>query len=210
MLENPEIAILADGLPPVHPVPLGLFMTADVLVCCDGACGKARALGRMPDYAVGDGDSISAEDKTALGERFVAVADQDTNDLAKAFHFASKFNPRRIVILGATGRREDHALGNIFRLFDFVAEFTHVSMLTDSGIFEVVVEDRTFACRPGEAVSIFATDCRTRIHSEGLVWPLDAVRLENLYCATLNRTSGTSFRIVPTFPVLLFRTYPCQ
>ena len=205
-----DIAILANGALPQHQVPLARLRSADVLVCCDGACAKARSIGREPDYVVGDGDSISAEDKLSLGERFVAVTEQDTNDLAKAFRFARTLAPGQIVILGATGLREDHSLGNIFRLFDFAAEFPQVSMLTDAGTFEVVAENRTFDSCPGEAVSIFAIDSATRVRSTGLVWPLDDVRFANLHCATLNRTSGTSFSLAPTHPVLLFRTYPAQ
>lgn len=205
-----NLAILANGTPPSHPAPLECLRTADLLVCCDGACAKARALGRVPDYAVGDGDSISAEDRSALGVRFIAIAEQDTNDLAKAFRFACTLNPGQIVILGATGLREDHALGNIFRLFDFAAEFPHVSMMTDAGTFEVVAEERAFTCRPGEAVSVFAIDRETRVRSTGLVWPLDDVCFKNLHCATLNKTSGTSFSLAPTHPLLLFRAYPSQ
>ncbi len=201
------IAILANGTPPSHSAALGHLRRADVLICCDGACEKARALGREPDYVVGDGDSVPAADRAALGARFVRVAEQDTNDMAKAFRFALGLAPSRIVILGATGLREDHALGNIFWLFDFAAEFPETSMVTDHGVFEVVAKRRTFACRPGEALSVFSPDRDARVASEGLVWPLDGVRFENLHCATLNRTADTSFTLSPTRPVLLFRAY---
>ena len=202
-----EIAILANGAPPWHPVPLSRLKAAGLLVCCDGACSKARSLGRLPDYVVGDGDSVTPEDRTALGSKYVLVSEQDTNDLDKAFRFACSMNPGRITILGATGLREDHALGNIFRLFGFAAVFSDVSMLTDSGVFEVVTGEREFNCAPGAEVSLFATSCETHVRSEGLVWPLDDVRFTNLYCATLNRTSGTSFRLSADRPVLLFRTH---
>ena len=148
------IAILANGTPPSYSAALGHLRLADVLICCDGACEKARALGREPDYVVGDGDSVPAADRAALGARFVRVAEQDTNDMAKAFRFALGLAPSRIVILGATGLREDHALGNIFWLFDFAAEFPETSMVTDHGVFEVVAKRRTFPCRLGEALRI--------------------------------------------------------
>ena len=54
-----ELALLANGAPPSHPAPLTRLRTARTLVCCDGACAAARALGREPDYVVGDGDSLS-------------------------------------------------------------------------------------------------------------------------------------------------------
>ena len=82
---NPKTVILANGAMPSHPVPLAIFAAAARVVCCDGAYAKALALGREPDLVVGDGDSLDDAQKTALGERFVLVAEQDTNDLAKAF-----------------------------------------------------------------------------------------------------------------------------
>ena len=81
-------AILADGAPPMHPAARAAFDAASRLVCCDGAYRKARALGRLPDLVVGDGDSLSVADRAALGERFVLIAEQETNDLDKAFRTA--------------------------------------------------------------------------------------------------------------------------
>ena len=202
-----ETVILANGAPPTHFVPRTHLREATELICCDGACRAARALGREPDFVVGDGDSLDAADRAALGARFVRIAEQETNDLAKAFRFAVQRRPQRIVILGATGLREDHALGNIFWLLDFAAEFPAVSICTDTGTFEVVSSVREFACRPGEAVSIFAPDRETRVLSVGLDWPLDGVRFVTLHCATLNRTSGTSFTLDPSRPILLYRPH---
>ena len=207
MIEDVETILLAAGDAPSHQVPVRLFRSARRIVACDGAWRTALALGRAPDVVVGDGDSLDPADRATLGVRFVRVAEQETNDLAKAFRFAAQRQPQRIVILGATGLREDHALGNIFWLLDFAAEFPSVSICTDAGTFEVVSALREFACRPGEAVSIFAPDRETRVLSAGLVWPLDDVRFATLHCATLNRTSGTSFILDPSRPILLYRPH---
>ena len=174
-----------------------------MLVCCDGALAAARALGREPDFVVGDGDSIPPADAKSLGDRFVRVAEQDTNDLAKAFRFVL-----RIAILGETGLREDHALGNIFRLADFAATVPHVVLYTDAGFFEVVRGERTFPCEPGEAVSVFAPTPGTAVLSNGLQWPLDGVSLADLWSGTLNRTTGPSFTLrTDGRPILVYRPY---
>jgi thiamine pyrophosphokinase len=199
-----ELAILAAGAPPTHPVPLAHLRSADVLVCCDGAYAVARRLGREADSVVGDGDSLSVDDRSRLEGRFVHVSEQDTNDLAKAFRFAVTCRPRRIVILGATGLREDHALGNIFWLFDFVEAFPSTCICTDPGTFEVVASERTFACSPGTAVSVFVPDREARVASKGLAWPLDGVRFTDLHCATLNRAVDASFTLAPTRPALVY------
>ena len=76
-----RVAILANGVPPRHAAPRHVLAAADSLVACDGALAAARALGREPDYVVGDGDSLAPADRTAIGDRFVRVPEQDTNDL---------------------------------------------------------------------------------------------------------------------------------
>lgn len=202
-------AILADGAPPTHPAARAAFDAASRLVCCDGAYRKACALGRLPDLVVGDGDSLSAADRAALGERFVSIAEQETNDLDKAFRTAvARFGGAGIVILGAGGLREDHFLGNVFRLPGFARAAPDVAMVTDAGTFTVVTGARRYACRPGEAVSVFAPDPAARATSEGLEWPLAGVPLAELWRGTLNRTTGTSFRLACDRPLLVYRPFP--
>ena len=201
-------AILADGAPPTHPVARAAFDAASWLVCCDGAYRKARALGRMPDLVVGDGDSLSAADRAALGERFVLLAEQETNDLDKAFRTAvARFGGAGIVILGAGGLREDHFLGNVFRLPGFARTAPDIAMVTDAGTFTVVTGVRSYACRPGEAVSVFAPDPAARATSDGLEWPLAGASLAELWRGTLNRTTGTSFRLACDRPLLVYRPF---
>ncbi len=207
------IALLANGAAPRHHVPRKMMDEAELLVCCDGALATARALGREPDFVVGDGDSISPADRESLGDRFVAITEQDTNDLAKAFRFAcahAGLPPEnlRIAILGATGLREDHSLGNIFRLAEFTAVAPDTAIYTDAGIFEAVRGERMFSSAPGDAVSVFAPVPGTSVSSQGLEWPLAGVSLADLWAGTLNRATGESFTLRTNgLPVLVYRPY---
>ena len=211
--------ILANGSLPTHPVPLRLFREADRLIACDGAWRKAFDLGRPPDAVVGDGDSISEDGREALAQRgipFIGEAEQETNDLCKAFRHAVATGAEgdAIVILGATGRREDHALGNIFHLLDFAADIPRgadgtdvppVSMVTDFGTFEPVLPPGgTWTVSAGRSVSVFAPFSGTRMTSEGLEWPLEGVALDALWRGTLNRTTGGTFALRTDHPILLY------
>ena len=211
--------ILANGAPPTHPVPLRLFREADRLIACDGAWRKALDLGRPPDAVVGDGDSLGEEGRAALAQRgipFIGEAEQETNDLCKAFRHAVSTGAEGevFVILGATGRREDHALGNIFHLLDFATNSPRgadgtgvpaVSMVTDFGTFEPVLPPGgTWTALAGRSVSVFAPIPGTRMMSEGLEWPLEGVALDTLWRGTLNRTTGGTFTLRTTHPVLLY------
>ncbi len=103
------------------------------------------------------------------------------------------------LIVGATGKREDHAIGNVFRALDYGCE-----IVTDHGRFVPVRGKATFKVKKGAAVSIFAPDPKTRMTSKGLEWPLGGVRFRNLYCATLNRTTGTRVTLTATHLVGVF------
>lgn len=206
-----RVAILANGEPPRHAAPLAALAAADLLVACDGALAAARALGREPDYVVGDGDSLPPADRAALGPRFIAVPEQDTNDLCKAFRFVISLprpdNTLSITLLGVTGLREDHALANIFHLLDFTEEVPDTTILTDAGTFTTVRGEQTFPCRPDDAVSVFAPLPDTHVTSCGLAWPLDGVDLTPLWRGTLNRTTSDSFTLRTSHPILLYRPY---
>jgi len=203
-----QTAILANGAPPAHPVALAALRAARWLVCCDGALGTARILGREPDLVVGDGDSLPSAEQAALGARWVHIAEQETNDLDKAFRTAvARFGGTDMAILGAGGRREDHFLGNVFRLPDFARTAPDVEMITDAGTFTVVDGVRTYACRPGDDVSVFAPRPETHIASTGLRWPLDGLSLTALWMGTLNRTTGTSFTLRSDRPILVYRPH---
>jgi thiamine pyrophosphokinase len=140
-----------------------------------------------------------------------ADAEQDTNDLCKAFRFVMRSGTGdRIVILGATGKREDHAIGNIFHLADFAEEYPDIRIVTDTGIFEPLMppgREWDGDLNVGRPISVFATHPETIMTSDGLKWPLDGVRFDTLWRGTLNRIVSTRFSIRTDRPVIIFRPH---
>ena len=207
MAGNPHIVILAAGEFPHAPLPLSVLEGADLRICCDSAAENLVAYGLAPDMIVGDLDSLSPEFRERYGGIITHIGEQDDNDLTKAFHAALALNPSRITILGATGRREDHTLGNVSLLLDYVREAEcPVSILTDHGRFEAISDTSTLEARPGQQISIFAFDNSLKIESAGLKYPTGSVRFDTLWKATLNEVSGSSFTLTLSHPcgVLLF------
>ena len=194
--------ILANGdFPKRGGAAWKLLAAATRVVCCDGATDAyRRRFRRWPDVIIGDLDSLSRlPSRVSRPPSLVKVPDQDTNDLEKAMAYCAKQGWKNPVIVGATGKREDHTLGNVFRALDYGCE-----IVTDTGRFVPVCGRATFRIAKGAAVSIFATDPRTRMMSKGLEWPLDSVRFKNLYCATLNRATGSRVTLTAARPVSVF------
>ncbi|MDR2805015.1 MAG: thiamine diphosphokinase [Dysgonamonadaceae bacterium] len=207
LLQNFQTAILADGAFPEHAVPLSFLKKAQRIICCDGAAEKLLLSGREPDYIVGDFDSISPE----LKRRFAAILfpdpDQETNDLTKAVRFCLQHGWKEITVLGATGKREDHTLGNLSLLLDY-AQSARVQLLTDYGVFLPQRQPAVYESYRGQQVSLFSLAPATRFTTQNLVYPLNNQPLTAWWQGTLNESCGESFSIhIDCGEALVFREY---
>ena len=197
----PETIILADGDFPSHPLALEWLRQCPYVVCCDGAANTYIRSGRMSEAIVGDGDSLLPGIKERYASLIHSEAEQETNDLSKAFRFCLSQGRRDITIMGATGKREDHTLGNISLLADYM-EQAEVRMLTDYGLFIPIKEDSVFESFPTQQVSVFNMGA-TELSADGLVYPLSA--FTNWWQGTLNEAIGNRFIIHVHGKVLVFR-----
>ncbi len=199
-----EAVILGNGDYPSHPYPLGILQQAPYVICCDGAADEYIRRGFIPDAIIGDGDSLSPENRERFTSIFHQIKDQENNDQTKAIRFLQAQGKHCIAIVGATGKREDHTLGNISLLMDYMEEGLQVRMITDYGIFIPACDTQVFACRPGQQVSIFNFGAKN-IQGEGLIYPLSD--FNNWWQGTLNETSGTEYRIRATGKYLIFQNF---
>jgi thiamine pyrophosphokinase len=201
---RPEAVILANGEYPVHDLPLSLLQQAGYVVCCDGAANEYVRRGFIPDAIVGDGDSISEEIKIRFAGMIHKDADQETNDQTKAVEFCIAQGKKSIIIVGATGKREDHALGNISLLMEY-AKKVRVQSVTNYGVFTPACGDAVFDCLPGGQVSLFNFGS-TQMRADGLEYPLR--RFTSWWQGTLNRALEDKFAIYANGEYLVFRAFP--
>ncbi|MDR2026946.1 MAG: thiamine diphosphokinase [Prevotellaceae bacterium] len=193
--DNDYSVILCDGKFPEHGIPLNLLNNAGKIICCDGAALKLLQYGMEPYSIVGDLDSLPDSLMDRYSDRIFRDADQESNDLTKAVLWCHQRNIRPIIILGATGLREDHTIGNIALMADY-ADFTDVIMVTDTGIFIPVTKPQTFRCYKGQQVSIFAITPATKITSRNLKYEVSERCFTNWNQGTLNEALSDSFHII--------------
>ena len=203
----PEAVVVGNGEFPSHPTPLAVLDQAPCVVCCDGGTNALVESGRLPDWIVGDGDSLSEENRIRFQDRIHRVPDQEINDQTKAVSFLAAQGMHRIAILGATGKREDHTLGNISLLMEYQRMGLEVVMLTDYGFFVPAVDTQVFAGFPHQQVSVFNFDA-VQLRSEGLRYPIYDFR--SWWQGTLNEVTGDSFRIMAKGHYLVYRTYEAK
>lgn len=195
MLSNSShTVIVADGEFPVHSIPLSYLKNASRIICCDGSTENLLAAGFIPTAIVGDMDSLNQDVARRFTDRIFRETDQETNDLTKAVNWCVAKGYNDIVIIGATGKREDHTIGNISLLAEYVLK-TSVLMISDTGFFMPLTSSSTISCFPGQQISIFSIDINTEITSSGLKYSLLKSKISNWWQATLNEATGYSFSL---------------
>ena len=207
--------IVGNGQFPKKEYPLYLLESADYVICCDGAIDtylrhfRGRNL-RRPDVVVGDMDSLSEKTAERFRDIAVKIDEQETNDQSKAFHYILEHFPDvdTVHILGATGKREDHTIGNLSLLMEYAREMRRqdcgrtvfVDIVSDWSTAFAITDTCTLDVGEGRSVSIICPDNSLNIKSEGLVWPTDNVVFDNLWQATLNRASADRISLTFSHP----------
>lgn len=203
-----EVVIICDGAFPKTEYPRYLIRTADFIICCDGALRKflrnsKTIFGeeRLPDKVIGDMDSLSANLRKKYADIIVQIDEQEHNDQTKAVRWAIGNIPDidHIYIMGSTGGRADHTIGNLSLLMEYTRMFdlsgTMIEAVTDNGTAFAVNDTTEFDCGIGRSVSIFSPDNSLRIRSAGLEYPTDEVIFDNWWKATLNKAVQDNVRL---------------
>ena len=199
--------ILSDGVFPQHPTPLSFLRNALRIVCCDGAAKTLIEQGFAPNFIVGDLDSISDELRKRYNHCLHLDTDQNCNDLTKAVNFCAQKQWNDITIIGATGKREDHSIGNISLLAEY-ADYVNVQLITDFGVFVPILKSTRFESFAGQQVSIFSLTPDTVFTFHGLKYPLCGQTITSWWQGTLNEALGNDFFIeIDHGKALVFREH---
>jgi len=169
------------------------------LVAADGGADAALALGRVPDLAVGDFDSISEGARARLGAaRLRHDPDQETTDFDKALAAV----PAPLVLaVGFAGARLDHTLAAMSTLLRNPGR--RVVMDTGADLCLLCPPDLTLDLPAGARVSLFPM-APVRCASEGLVWPTEGLDLSPAgRIGTSNAAQGGLVTLSPEAPGLL-------
>ena len=204
-----DVVILAGGSYPTHPLPRAILTQASHIVCCDSAFQLLEpSLISRVEAIVGDGDSLPEPLKVKYQSLLHIESEQEDNDLTKATRYCRTKGYRRLAYLGTTGKREDHAFGNISLLVEYIkVDDVQPIIITDYGTFVACKDDATFESFARQQVSIFNIGC-TQLTSEGLKW--DTYVFKNWWQGTLNEATGSAFTIHADGPYLVYRTHEAK
>lgn len=172
--------IVGNGDPPSRELFAAYAREAELILCADGGANTASAYGFTPDYVVGDLDSVNSQSKVGLAADRLVLVDPEGDvgtDGQKVLNHAVSLGVTEAVLLGFTGRRTDHLLGNLSLLKTF-ADRLALRIVDDYCDIRLIDRCIRFRADIGQKVSLCPlAGAAGGITTEGLKW---ALRSESL------------------------------
>lgn len=171
--------ILANGKPPLKSV-INYFQNKNYsdLICADGGGNTALKLKLIPKYIIGDFDSIS--DLTlkhySQSTEIIKIKRQNDTDVEKCLKFAIKNHYSEVILMGVTGNRLDHTFNNLGILLKYFSKIDIV-IVAENSFLKAYNKDTILRSLPGETISIYGLNNKTKIISNGLKYSLNNIAL---------------------------------
>ena len=167
--------VLCNGTAPSEELLKRELSDAEFVVCADGAAEYAVRYGVKADLFVGDLDSLKKKELAQqLGcETVLLPEDKDMTDGEIAARLAAERGCDRIVLLGATGGRLDHFLGNIQVLIALRQLGVLGCIADEQNRIYVTCTRMEFDGKLGDFLSLIPIGVNVRIRATGgLLYPL--------------------------------------
>lgn len=162
--------ILANGEYGEIEVYRNIFRDGDKILCADGGANYAYQLGIIPDYIIGDLDSILHEVQDFYETRRVPFEKfpprKDFTDIQLCLNTACEWGASEIVMLGTLGKRLDHTLANLYSGIDLVRKGVKISHFTPECWVYIVNREIQIEGSAGDIVSVLALTDEARGVSE--------------------------------------------
>ena len=195
--------ILANGIFPKHDKCLNIIKNAKILICADGSVNQLNSLPKKPTYIIGDLDSI---DKSKTFDcKIIHDKSQDNTDLEKAIEWIYSEGYRDVIILGATGMREDMSLINQFLVFKYFKKI-NITIITDHFTISCMEGEEEIDSFENQLVSLIPEN-RSVVSSKGLEFELDKTNITIDGKNISNRSKKDIFKIVSSEKLLVFQSH---
>ena len=195
--------ILANGIFPKHDKCLNIIKNAKILICTDGSANHLNSLSKEPTYIIGDLDSI-AKSRT-FNCKIIYDKGQDNTDLEKAIEWIYSEGYRDVIILGATGMREDMSIINQFLIFKYFKKI-NITVVTDHFTIYCIEGKEEIDSFENQLVSLIPEN-RATVSSKGLQFELDETNITIDGKNVSNRSKKDIFKIVSSEKLLVFQSH---
>lgn len=166
--------IIANGdLPKRNHIKILMQKNYDTIICADGGANSAAKLNVIPDFIIGDFDSVTDETKKIFynKSKFIQIKSQNDTDVEKCLKFAIKNKFSEAILLGATGDRLDHSICNLGIVLKFYDKIK-IKIVHQKSLLIPISGEVNFKTTKGETISLYGFDEKTLITSIGLKYKL--------------------------------------
>lgn len=150
--------------------------TPDCLIAVDHGAAFLFECGQVPDILVGDFDSLNLDILKYYESKCEIVglnSEKDETDTEIGLRIAHSKNADKIIMLGATGGRLDHTVGNLYLLKKAALLGIDAVMIDEIQKIFIIDHQHHFDCQVNCLVSLLAaSDCVQGITTEGFYYPL--------------------------------------
>jgi thiamine pyrophosphokinase len=211
------LLVCAAPAPGIATLLPGLAAEADLVVAVDGGGSVCLEAGVVPDVAVGDFDSLPAEDLDRLEQLGVSViefpADKDASDLELGVTEVRRRGANSVVITAASTGRLDHTLAALAVLSSAVDLRPHlVEPELDVWVLSPMGRSSITLSGAGATVSLLPFGASATVSARGCVWELVDTELDTSSslglsnrigpdgCATISVSRGVVLLLAPRGP----------
>ena len=160
-----------------------------------------------PAIIIGDLDSIDPNSKKIYSEITIEAPNQNKNDLEKGLDWIDDKGYSDVVIMGATGFRDDHTLSNIFIIMEKNYQM-NIKIITDYGIFQIIKGHKNISSFKGQPVSLFTLKKDSKITTSNLKYQFNKDCISSLFSGALNESTSSHFSIeVDQGSILIYTAY---
>ena len=201
-MDSPSV-LIANGKKPKNKIIIDILQNAKNIICVDNGYELASELNITPSVVIGDLDSVDIS-KVNQSVIIIKEEDQNTNDLEKALNYCLSKNIRDIILVGATGERDDQNLATILISLDYIEQL-NIEILSDLYSIKFVNGKREFETEPMKEVSLISMDKENIITTQGLKYNLEKSKLLSATHGISNYSIGKNFSISCLSPLIVFR-----
>ena len=201
-MDSPSV-LIANGEKPKNKIIIDILQNAKNIICIDNGYELASELNITPSVVIGDLDSVDIS-KVNQSVIIIKEEDQNTNDLEKALNYCLSKNIRDIILVGATGKRDDQNLATILISLDYIEQL-NIEILSDLYSIKFVNGKREFETEPMKEVSLISMDKENIITTQGLKYNLEKSKLSSATHCISNYSIGKNFSISCLSPLIVFR-----
>jgi thiamine pyrophosphokinase len=155
----------------------------DLILASDGGYKTAKEMRLNIDVLLGDFDSITDEDLKEAQTRGIKTisfpTDKDKTDGELAVDYAISQGSKEIIILGSFKEELDHALGNLFLLFNLDRLGIKSKLLTQKYEIELIKSDKEYIRKKGHELSLIpVSEIVEGLNIEGSQYNLKEVKVK--------------------------------